>query len=127
MPGIKQDGHHTYAPAIGRRDRAPHRNSRGAPTKGRRIATDLRLPIFHLVYRQSTYEFPELTPASLVFGRELLLSCELLFGASPDKVRPTIDHAENLLDRLHDTHNYARQHLKLAVYRLKTRYDRLAN
>jgi hypothetical protein len=31
------------------------------------------------------------------------------------------------VDHLHNIHNYARQHLKLASDQLKTRYDKLAN
>jgi hypothetical protein len=62
-----------------------------------------------------------------VFGRELRLPCDLLFGAPPDKERPTTDHAAGLVDHLHDIHDYARRHLKLASDRMKTRYDELAN
>jgi hypothetical protein len=62
-----------------------------------------------------------------VFGREFRLPCDLLFCGPIDKKRPTIDHAANLVDHLHDTHNYDRQHLKLASDRIKTRYDELAN
>jgi hypothetical protein len=68
-----------------------------------------------------------LKPASLVLGRELWLLCDLLFGAPQDKERPTTDHAADLVDHLHDIHNYARQHLKLASHRMKTRYYKLAN
>jgi hypothetical protein len=45
----------------------------------------------------------------------------------PDKKLPTTDYATDLVDHLHDIHNYARQHLKLASDRMKTRYDKLAN
>jgi hypothetical protein len=41
----------------------------------------------------------------------------MLFGASPEKEQPTIDHAANLVDHLHNIHNYAHQQLKLAVAR----------
>jgi hypothetical protein len=68
-----------------------------------------------------------LTLASIVFGREFQLPCDLLFGTPPYKERPTIDHAANLVDHLHDIHSYARQHLKLAIDQMKTRYGRLAN
>jgi hypothetical protein len=88
---------------------------------------DERLPFFLLAYRASTHDTTGLTPASLVFGRELRLPCDLLFGAPPDKERHTTDHAADLVDHLHDTHDYARQHLKLASGRMKTRYDKLAN
>jgi hypothetical protein len=56
-----------------------------------------------------------LTPASLVFGRELQLPGDLLFGAPPFKEQLTIEHAPNLVDHLHDIHNYAYQQMKLAT------------
>jgi hypothetical protein len=49
------------------------------------------------------------------------------FGAPAYKERPTIDHAADLVDRVHDIHNYADQHLKMASGKMKARYDRLAN
>jgi hypothetical protein len=70
---------------------------------------DEGLPLFLLAYRASTNDTTGFTPASLVFGRELRLPCELLFEATPDKERPTTDYAADLLDNLHDIHNYARQ------------------
>jgi hypothetical protein len=77
-----------------------------------------------LAYRAFTHDTTCLTPASLVFGIDLRLPCDLLFGEPLDKERPTIDHAANFADHLH-IHNYARQHLKLASNRMKTHYDRL--
>jgi hypothetical protein len=68
-----------------------------------------------------------LTPASLVFGRGTPTPCDLLFGAPPDKEWPTINHMADLVDHLHNIHNYAHQHLKLASDQMKTRYDKLAN
>jgi hypothetical protein len=88
---------------------------------------DERLPLYLLAYRASTHDTTGLTPASLVFGRELRLTCDLLFGVHPDKKRPTTDYAADLVDHLHDIHSYVRQHLKLARDRMKTRYDKLTN
>jgi hypothetical protein len=85
------------------------------------------LPLFLLAYRASTHDTTGLTPASLVFGRELRLLCDLLFGVHPDKERTTTNYAADLVDHLHDIHNYDRQHLKLASDRMKTRYDKVAN
>jgi hypothetical protein len=68
-----------------------------------------------------------LTLASLVFGRELRLPCDLLFGAPPDKERPATEYAADLVAHIHDIHDYARQHLKMASDRMKTWYDKLAN
>jgi transposase InsO family protein len=84
------------------------------------------LPLFLLANRASTHDTTGVTPASLLFGRELRLPSELLFGTLPDKERPTIEHAANLVDHLRDIHNYALQHLRLASSRMKIRYDKLA-
>jgi hypothetical protein len=61
-----------------------------------------------------------------VFGGELRLACDLLFGAPPPKDQTTTDHAANLVDHLHDIYNYS-QHLKLASNQMKTPYYRLVN
>jgi hypothetical protein len=53
-----------------------------------------------------------MTPANIVFRRELRLPCDLLFGAPPDKEVYTTDYAANISERLHDIHLFARQHLK---------------
>jgi hypothetical protein len=49
---------------------------------------DARLPIFLLAYKASTHDTTGLTPASLVFGRELRLPYDLLFGAPPTRKNP---------------------------------------
>jgi hypothetical protein len=60
---------------------------------------DARLPIFLLAYRASIHDTTGLTPANLVFGRELHVACDLLFGAPhPDKKHPTIDLTGDLVD-----------------------------
>jgi hypothetical protein len=88
---------------------------------------DERSHLFLLAYKASTHDSAGSTPASLLFGRESQPSCDLLFGASPDKERPTTDHAADLVDHQRDIHQYARRHLKLASDRMRTRYDKLAN
>jgi hypothetical protein len=77
---------------------------------------DARLPIFLLAYRASTHDTTGLTPANLMIRREPRLPCYLLFGAAPVKEQPSIDHAADLLDQLHDIHIYTHQHQKLASY-----------
>jgi hypothetical protein len=85
------------------------------------------LPLFLLAYRASTHDTTGFTPARLLFGRELRLPSDLLFGTPPELDRPTIEHAVNFVDHLRDIHNYARQHVRLASNRMKTRYDKLAD
>jgi hypothetical protein len=88
---------------------------------------DEKLPLFLLAYSASTHDTTGLTPASLVFGRELRLPCNLLVGVPPDKEQPTSDYVAELMDQLYDIQNYARQNLKLASDWMKTRYDKPAN
>jgi hypothetical protein len=44
---------------------------------------DAMLPLFLLAYRASMYDTTGFTPASLLFGRELRLPSDLLFGTPP--------------------------------------------
>jgi hypothetical protein len=82
---------------------------------------DERLPLYLLAYRASTHDTTGLTPALLVFGRDLRLPSTCY------SERPTTDHAAGYLNHLHDIHVNGRQHLKLASDRMKNRYDELAN
>jgi hypothetical protein len=66
--------HHTLASAVGRLGGALHQNDRRAPTEGRCAAPEgfgRDLPLFLLAYRATSHDTTGLTPASLVFGREL--------------------------------------------------------
>jgi hypothetical protein len=66
--------------------------------------------IFFLACRASTHKSTGTTPASMMFGTELRLTCDQLFGASADKEQSTTDCVVDLVDRLHDIHHYAYQH-----------------
>jgi hypothetical protein len=55
----------------------------------------------------------------MVIRREQYLPCDLLFGASPDKEQSTSDYMPDLVDWLHDIHQYAHHHLKVASDKIK--------
>jgi hypothetical protein len=88
---------------------------------------DERIPLFLLAYQASTHETTGVTPAKMVFGRELRLPCDLMFRAPPDKGQSEMNYAADVDERLRDTHYFARQHLKVASDGMKARYDQLAN
>jgi hypothetical protein len=44
-------------------------------------------------------------PASMMFWRELLLPCDLLFWALPDKEQSMTNHMMDVVDQLHDIHH----------------------
>jgi hypothetical protein len=88
---------------------------------------DERLPSFLLAYRASTHKTTGVTPASMVFGWELRLHCDLMFGAPPDTEQSATSYAADLFERLHDIHHFARQQLKVTSDRMKARYNQTAN
>jgi transposase InsO family protein len=88
---------------------------------------DERLPIFLLAYQASTHETTGMTPAKMVFRRELRLPCDPMFGAPPDKGQSSTDYTADLVERLHGIHHFARQDLKVASDQMKACYDQLAN
>jgi hypothetical protein len=98
--------HHARAPTVGRHDGTLYQLLRKVVSSNQRD-WKTRLPHFLLAHRASTHDTTRLTPAGMVSGRELLLPSDLMVGAPPAKERPTIDHAADLVDHLHDTHNYA--------------------
>jgi hypothetical protein len=93
----------------------PSRSTCGRSSHPTQRDWDDRAPPFLLAYRASTHDTTGLTPAKLMFGRELRLPCDLLFGVPPSKELPTTDYATDLFDHLHDIHNYDRQHLNWRV------------
>jgi hypothetical protein len=80
--------HHLPATAIGWHGGLVLKNDQRAPAKivvSHQRDWGVRLPIFLPAYRASTNDIMGLIPVYLVFGRELCLPCDLLFGAPPDK------------------------------------------
>jgi hypothetical protein len=70
---------------------------------------------------------PPYSPANMVFGRELRLPCDLMFGAPPGKEQSVTGYTADLVEQIHDIHHFDRQNLKVASDRMKARYDQLAN
>jgi hypothetical protein len=76
---------------------------------------DAGLPIFLLAYKVSMHDTVGLTPAGLVFRRELQLPCDLLFWAYTVNELPMTDHVLNLVGHLHNIRNYVRFEVSMVV------------
>jgi hypothetical protein len=63
-----------------------------------------RLPIFLHFHRASPHETTSTTSISMVFGRELRLPCDLLFGAAPDKEKSASGNVVDFVHWQHDIH-----------------------
>ena len=85
---------------------------------------DDHLPLLMLAYRSSVHETIGVSPAMMMFGRELTLPIDLAVGrpVKDDRVSAT-DYAYQLEEKLLDVHKFARRHLNIASDSMKRRYD----
>ncbi|XP_064472893.1 uncharacterized protein LOC135387724 [Ornithodoros turicata] len=83
------------------------------------------IPLFLLSYRTAVHEATQETPAMLLTGRELRLPSDLVFGPTPDSeaASSTSTYLRTLRSRLDIVHKFARDRMRQAFTRMKTRYD----
>ncbi|GFX74189.1 retrovirus-related Pol polyprotein from transposon 412 [Trichonephila clavipes] len=84
---------------------------------------DQKVPLFLLAYRSAVHETTGYSPSQMLFGRDLRLPCDLLFGRPPDTPSSSEEYVQNLQARFEDVHNLARERINLRTEKMKTRYD----
>ena len=88
---------------------------------------DRWIPFLLMAYRSSIHETTKQTPACLMFGRELVLPIDLLHDCPPPPVPelPSVieDYVSELLEKLEESHQFARVWMRVASDRMKRRYD----
>ena len=85
---------------------------------------DEHLPLLLLAYRSSVHETLGVSPARMIFGRDLTLPIDLAMGRPVREEKHCVtDYAYELEQRLLDIHEYARKHLKIASDSMKRQYD----
>ncbi|KAJ8332586.1 hypothetical protein SKAU_G00423750 [Synaphobranchus kaupii] len=87
---------------------------------------DRHLPLVLWAYRSAVQESSQLTPAALMFGRELRTPVDLVFGAPPEPEEPSHTWEEYyhwLRNRLLITHDFARKAQASAGFKQKRWYD----
>uniref|UniRef100_A0A2C9LGT8 Integrase p58-like C-terminal domain-containing protein n=1 Tax=Biomphalaria glabrata TaxID=6526 RepID=A0A2C9LGT8_BIOGL len=85
------------------------------------------IPLFLMSYRGAIHATTGYTPAKLLFGRELRLPANLLFGLPGEKQTTASEYVTELRGRLERVHTLARSRIKDSSDLMKTRYDRRAN
>ena len=88
---------------------------------------DRHLPFLLMAYRAAVHDTTGQTPSKVVFGRDLRLPCDLVFGAPEQEQRETSNYVDQLRDKLLDTHALVRKNIKMVSDRMKARYDIRAN
>ena len=97
--------------------------------KGHRGDWDEHLPFVMLAYRSTVHESTGCTPNQMVFGREVTLPVNLMFGSPPqagDMPACPVIYVEWLRAALENTFEYARQYLRKSAERKKRYYDHKA-
>ncbi|KAJ8381341.1 hypothetical protein SKAU_G00021190 [Synaphobranchus kaupii] len=87
---------------------------------------DRHLPLVLWAYRSAVQESSQLTPAALMFGRELRTPVDLVFGAPPEPEEPSRTREEyyhRLRNRLLVAHDFARKAQASAGFKQKRWYD----
>lgn len=84
---------------------------------------DQKLPLFLLAYRSAVHETTGYSPSQMLFGHNLRLPCDLLFGRPPDAPSSPEEYVEDLQARFEAVHNFARERISVATEKMKTRYD----
>ena len=86
---------------------------------------DLHLPLLLMSYRSAVHETTKLTPAMLMFGRELRVPLDLLLGRPQADIEEQsyLEYAERLRASIATVHDFARDHQQAGSQRMKRPYD----
>lgn len=84
---------------------------------------DQYLHLFLMAYRSSVNESTRLTPANIIFGRELRLPCDLAFGSRPEENLAGEDYVTQLRQQMDEIHETVRSNIQDTSERMKERYD----
>ena len=86
-----------------------------------------KLPMLMMAYRSSQHETTGASPYSLMFGRELRLPVDLMFGLPETETSPnTNQYALRLRERLEKAYHHTREHTRAQQHRQKDLYDQRA-
>ena len=82
------------------------------------------LPMTLMAYRSAEQESTKHSPNMMMFGREIRLPVDLLFGTGPSEtVQSESDYVSNLREKLCIAHDSARENIKNASEKQKNNYD----
>lgn len=84
---------------------------------------DVHLPRVLMAYRSSEHETTRYSPFFLMFGREVRLPVDVMFGRCPQEQGGTTEYVDKLRRTLENAHERVRQNLQVAQRRQKDHYD----
>ena len=84
---------------------------------------DQQLPMMLLSYRSAVHETTGFSPSMLVYGRELTLPVDLMYGRPDEGYSGQSQYVSDMQRRLDAVHSFARDTASLHNSRTKRRYD----
>ena len=75
---------------------------------------DRHLPLFLLAYRSAVHDTTGQTLVRIVFGRELRLPCDILFGSPSEEPKEVIDYVDDLKEKLLSVQETVRHRIRVA-------------
>ena len=88
---------------------------------------DLHLPLVMMAYRTSVQESTGCTPFYLMFGREICLPADVMFGLPPASAPQQVNqYALDLRTHLETAYQRVRSHMEMQQRRQKALYDKTA-
>jgi hypothetical protein len=88
---------------------------------------DEYLPLLLLAYRSSVHESTRFSPNKMVFGREVAMPVDVVFGLPPENEGQEItEHVAELRKRLEIVYEFSRENLRKACFQQKSNYDKRA-
>lgn len=85
---------------------------------------DMHLPLVMMAYRSSVHGSSQYTPYYLMFGQDVRLPVDVMFGRPPNHQEEVSEYVRRLRETLEEAHEHAREHLKAAQRRQKDYYDK---
>lgn len=84
---------------------------------------DDKVPLFLLAYRSAPHTATKMSPAQLVYGRELRLPIDLETGARPGATLAGEPYAVKLRENIEAAHEFARNQARISVEAQNKRYN----
>ena len=84
---------------------------------------DLNLGCLGAAYRSSIHESTHFTPNMMMFGREISLPVNLMFGDPPEERNSYVEQVEKIKTTIQMTHRLARENLKQSQLRQSHNHD----
>ena len=85
---------------------------------------DVKMPLVMLAYRSSTHESTGYTPYKMLFGRDIRLPVDVIYGRPENSFETQTEYVQELRKTLEEVHQLARDRLVVSHQHQKDVYDR---